>query len=214
MLTQGSVYHLRTVEQFHEGRPPNHCFNIYSKVAPSYKSQRDAALGNMKELFTSLPQGDPMQRIVMLDILSKQSGEGLDEINKAARFELLGLGIAGIEPQTEEEMMYVQMLQQNAQNQTDPAQEALAAESQARLMEGQAAIQNEINDANKIIIDKQKADNDTARVMIEASKAEVDIDLKEQELLTKRVENFYKVEEKEQEIEGKIIDNTRRMLGS
>ena len=53
-----------------------------------------------------------MQNMVMLSILAQQDGEGLDELNKVARFQMLGLGMAGIEAQTEEEEQYVAMIEQ------------------------------------------------------------------------------------------------------
>ena len=183
-------------------------FNIYNKVGPTYASARDAALGNLKELYASFTDpNDPMAKIVQLSILSQQDGQGLDEINKVARFQLLSMNQPGIEPQTEEEMQFVQMMQQQAQQQQDPTAQLAAAEASAREKEGMAALQNEENDANKLLIDKQKVDNDTARVQIEAAKAGVDIQVKQQDLQKNQLDMF----EKQVTIEGKQIDNATKM---
>ena len=189
-------------------------FNIYSKVGPSYKSQRDAALGNLKDLYTSfVDPNDPMAKLVQLSILSQQDGQGIEEINKVARYQMLDMGLPGIEPQTEEEAQYVQMKQQQAaqQQQQDPTAQLAQAEAQARMMEGQAAMQNEQNDANKLLIDKQKVDNDTARVQIEAQKANVEVQLKAQTLQMDMQKDQIDMFDKQVTIEGKQIDNAAKM---
>lgn len=178
-------------------------FNVYSDVGPSYQSQRDAALSNLKELFQSLPPGDPMQRIVMLAILSKQDGEGLEEVNKVARFELLGMGLPGIEPQTREEEEHVAMLQQQAaqqQEQPDPMVIAAMAEMEkAQAEKGKVAVQQEKNQI------------DMAKVQLQAQ----DIDQKNQLATAKTVSDIRDTQADTQkklvEAEGVSIDNQIKM---
>lgn len=103
-------------------------FDVHFDVGPSYKTKRDAVLQTLKELFQSLPDGHPAKEVVMMTILSKQTGEGMDEINKFARFNLLSQGLPGFEPQTNEEVEYIQglMAQQQAEGQPDAAEVLLA----------------------------------------------------------------------------------------
>lgn len=120
-------------------------FNVYSNVGASYSSQRDASLENLKAIYATMPPGDPLQEVVMLAILSRQDGEGLEELKKVARFQLLGLGLPGIEAQTDEERKYMAMLEQKkaeaAQNpQPSPemvAAQAMAQEAQAKIMDSE-----------------------------------------------------------------------------
>lgn len=173
-------------------------FNVLSDIGPSHQSQREAALANLKELFQSLPQGDPMQRVVMLAILSKQDGEGLDDINKAARLELLGMGIPGIEPQTDEEIEYLQTLQQQQaqqQGQPDPMVMAAMAEmekAKAQQMEAQikqfTAQSKAQHDQAKVQVDAFEAQTDRMTAQVKAQETGASISNKEADTLNKAVE--------------------------
>lgn len=105
-------------------------FNVYYDIGPSYQSQRSAVLGNLKELFATLPDGHPVKDVVMLNILSKQDGEGMDEINQFARYSLLEQGLPGFEPQNEAEEEFVNKMMQEQSEQTDPMQELVEVEKQ------------------------------------------------------------------------------------
>ena len=152
-------------------------FNVMSDVGPSHQSQRDAALANLKEIFASLPPGDPMQQIVMLSILAQQDGEGLDELNKVARFQMLSLGMPGIEPQTEEEEQFVMMQQQNAQNKPPSIEEqVIVMDADTRNKQATAQIMSQQNSAAKNEIDSYKAQtsaqNDQANTQIKLFEAQ------------------------------------------
>ena len=98
-------------------------FNIHFDVGPSYESQREAELAGLKELYSSLDPNDPFKRVVMLMIISKEDGEGVEELNKVARYQLLDLGLPGIEPQNDAEIEYVQQrLAQQMEEQGKPDQ--------------------------------------------------------------------------------------------
>lgn len=161
-------FDMELIEEFTKNPVCGQRFNVSYKIGATYATQRDAALGNLKELFTTLPPGDPMQNFVMLSILSKQDGEGLEELNKAARFQLLALGMPGVEPQTEEEEEYLQQLAEQAQNQPpDPVQQAL--EQQAAI-EAKNANTNEmkgIATARKDVATAEKTEAETEQIEFE-----------------------------------------------
>lgn len=178
-------------------------FEVFSKIGPSFQSQRDSALSNLKELFATLPPGDPMQQIVMLNILSKQDGEGLDEINKVARFQLLGMGLPGIEPQTDEEIEYVQQLQQQAQQQGEQPDPMMVA-AQAEMAKAQA-------EQGKVAVNQEKNQIEMAKVQLQAQ----DIEQKNQLAVASTVSDIRDTQAGTQkklvEAEGVAIDNQLKL---
>jgi hypothetical protein len=185
-------------------------FEVYSDVGPSHSSQRDAALSNLKEIFATLPPGDPMQQIVMLSILAQQDGEGLDELNKVARYQMLGLGLDGIEPQTEEEAEFVARKQQEAQQQNNqpPLQEQiLLMQEQTKQLQAQQAMMREQNQAQanqiKAYQAQTGAQNDQANTMLKQADAE-----------TKRMEAMIKAEQAGADIENTNMDTVKKGVES
>ena len=173
-------------------------YDVAVKAGEASKTQKEADQQSFLQIAQMVGSDTEMGALAINGAIQSTTGEATKGIRKLAVFNELKMFIAqGIDPQpkTDEEKQYVQMImEQMQQPQQDPSMMIAQAESQARIMEGQAAIQNEINDANKNMIDKQKVDNDTARVMIEADKAGVSI---QKDLV---------------ETEGKQIDNVQKMF--
>ena len=162
-------------------------FEVYADIGASYSSLREKNREEAKEMILNSPPDDPMRQIMMLQWHTLSEGNVNKSMRKYARKQLILMGVE--EPETPEEMQMYMQAQQAQASQPDPQMMLAQAEAEARLMEGQAAIQNEINDANKLVIDKQKVDNDTAKVQIEAAKANVDIEKTLTETAGKRMEN-------------------------
>lgn len=164
-------------------------FDVYADIGPAYESVKQENQEQIKELLNSGALDPEMHTILLNEYLTMIDGAAFKDLREYSRKKLIMMGVK--EPETEEEMMMVQQAQMNQQ--PNAQEQALMAESQARLMEGQAAIQNEVNDANKIAIDKQKADNDTMKVMIDAQKAGVQIEKDQVETFGKQLDNAYKL---------------------
>lgn len=166
-------------------------FEVYADIGASYSSLREKQRAEAKEMILNSPPDDPMRQIMLLHWHTMNEGVMGKPLRDYARKQLILQGV--YEPETEEEQQMIMEAQMAAQNQPNPQMLLAQAEAEARLMEGQAAIQNEVNDANKILIDKQKADNDTAKVQIEAAKAGVDIQKTLTETAGKQIDNRMKL---------------------
>lgn len=166
-------------------------FEVYADIGASYSSLKEKQRQEMKDMVIASPPDDPMRQIMLLQWHTLSEGSINKDLRDYARNQLILQGIC--KPETPEEQQMLLEAKQAQANQVDPNMELAKAEADARLMEGQAAIQNEINDANKILIDKQKADNDTAKVQIEAAKAGVDIQRTLTETVGKQIDNRMKL---------------------
>lgn len=163
-------------------------YDVTVKIDESHKTKKQAERSDNLEILQYTDTATPKGQMVLNNVILSTPGEGTQDVRRIARFENIQIMLSmGIDPQpkTDEEKAYVeQLIQQQAQQannpQADAAQQALiaqaSADAEARIMEGQAAIMNEENDRIKLSIDKQKADNDTAKVQIQAAEAGVKID--------------------------------------
>lgn len=119
-------------------------FDVQYDVGPSHQSKREATLANLKEIYQTLPDGDPIKKVVQLNILSREQGEGLDELNKYSRYELLAQGLPGFEPQNEDEEQFVQQLMQaRGQEQGNPAAQLMAEQIKTERLKAETDARNE-----------------------------------------------------------------------
>lgn len=156
-------------------------YDVTVKMGESHKSVKEAEAQAARELLQYADTSTPMGQAVLMSAVQATTGEGQASIRKMARFNEIKLLIQqGIDPdlKTDEEQQYAQRVMQEMQAAAQQAQQnnPMMMEGQARLMEGQAALQNEVNDANKIEIDKFKALTDRQKLEIEAAKAGVSIE--------------------------------------
>jgi len=184
-------------------------FSIYSKVAPTYETQRQQEAATQREIYSNFADpNDKMAKATLYSIISNSSGAGSEELAKAARFEMLSMQMPGIEPQTEEEKQFVMQLQQAQQNQQPPieAQIALMQEEtrqlqaqQSMLKEQNMAQANQIkayqaqtgaqNDQAKTQIDMFNAETKRGDMQINAQEAGANINNTEMDTLKKGVES-------------------------
>lgn len=206
-------FELKQVNKIYDQR-----FDVHFDIGPSYQSRRDATQGNLKELYQTLDPNDPMRRIVMLTILSQESGEGLDDIKKTARYDLLSQGLPGYEPQTEEEEEFIaQLEQQRAQQQQQPDPASLLAQAEnkkgdAALMKEQREAMNDqadnANDAAKVQVDAFEAETSRFKVQVDAQKAGAEINLKDVQTVGEQIENAQKT----LELQGKALENRLKQM--
>jgi hypothetical protein len=175
-------------------------YSVQVKAGETHKSKKEAELDTTLKMLQFADTGTPQGQMLLNQAIMATTGEGGEKARKIANYQtidlLLSMGIDP-EPETDEEKQYIEMKMQSSQSQQPSAQEqAMLMEGKAREMEGQAAIQNEVNDANKIQIDAYNAET------------------KRQELQIKAAEASVKIQNIEANTEGKDIDNQLKMKNS
>lgn len=169
-------------------------FDVYSDIGPSYSSQKEQNMERVETLLGQIPPGTPEYNMLLLKYLNMIDGDNFDDVREYANKQLISQGYK--EPETEEEIAYYQQMIAAQQGQQDPQAILAQAESEARMMEGRAALQNEINDANQIAINQFKAETDRQALQIKAAEAGVSI------------------QNKQADTQGKIIDNNMKLRGA
>lgn len=151
-------------------------FEVYAEIGTNYKTEQMEVREDMKEIMNGLPPGDPIRNILLLEYISIMPGMQFDNLRKYANKELIKMGIK--EPETEDEMQFMESLQQQP-NQPDPAMIA----AQAEMVKGQAEQQS----AEVRMYDAQTK---RAKVEIDASKAGVEIESINEDIAAKRMSNM------------------------
>ena len=149
---------------------------IYAEIGTNYRTEKQETRMEIKDLLMSMPADDQMRNILMMEYISMVPGMDFEGLREFAAKELIKQGVR--KPETEDEMMFVQQLQQQ-QQQPDPAM--LAA--QAEMVKGQA-------DQASAEVRMYDAQTKRAKVEIEASKAGVEIESLNEDIAKKRMENM------------------------
>ena len=149
-----------------------------------------------------------MKRALMLTLLENADGEGLKDIRKMARKQLVLEGIK--EPETEEEAMMLQQAQ--GEQKQDPAMVLAMAEqikANAALLSQQRQAQKDASDAaianTKVQVDAFNAETGRMSTQIEAEKANADIQYKQFNAFNTRVQTAAK-------IQGDLVSRLRGSL--
>lgn len=169
---------------------PSMAFDVFADIGPSFESVKQQNKEELKELINGMPPGTPTHNMLLNEYLMLVDGAGFKDVRDYARKELIMMGVK--EPETEEEKQMLIQQQEQQANQPDP----MMLEGQARMMEGQAAIQNEVNDANSIAVDQFNAETKRQEVQIKAAEAGV------------------KIRDTQVGTQGKMIDNTLKLRGA
>lgn len=149
---------------------------VYAEIGTNYRTEKQETRMELKELLMSMPVDDHMRNILMMEYISMVPGMDFEGLREFAAKELIKQGVR--KPETENEMQFMQQLQQE-QQQPDPAM--LAA--QAEMVKGQA-------DQASAEVRMYDAQTKRAKVEIEASKAGVEIDSLNEDVAKKRLENM------------------------
>lgn len=164
-------------------------WEVYADIGQSYASQREQNMERLESMAQNIaPYNPEMAQNIMLTQLTLMDGAGTNDIRDNARKQLVMSGFK--EPETPEEE---QMVAAAAQQQQGGQDILMQAEAQARLMEGQAAMQNEINDADGNRIDMFKAETDRLNTQIKAAEAGVKMENTKADTDGKRIDNATKV---------------------
>ncbi|MHA3601104.1 portal protein [Yersinia enterocolitica] len=128
-------------------------FETYTDVGPSFQSMKQQNRSEIQELLTKVPPGTPEWQMLLLQYFTLLDGKGVEMMREYANKQLVTMGLK--KPETPEEIEMVQQAQQQPQ---EPSAEMVQA--QGVLLTGQA--------------DLQKAQNDQARIQVDAFKAQSD----------------------------------------
>ncbi|EKN3890694.1 portal protein [Yersinia enterocolitica] len=128
-------------------------YETYTDVGPSFQSMKSQNRAEILELLAKIPQGTPEFQMLMLQYFTLLDGKGVEIMREYANKQLVTMGLK--KPETPEEIEMVQQAQQQPQ---EPSAEMVQA--QGVLLTGQA--------------DLQKAQNDQARIQVDAFKAQSD----------------------------------------
>ncbi|NXZ86422.1 portal protein [Serratia fonticola] len=126
-------------------------YETYTDVGPSFQSMKSQNRAEILELLAKVPQGTPEFQMLMLQYFTLLDGKGVEIMREYANKRLVTMGLK--KPETPEE---IEMVQQEQQKPQEPSAEMVQA--QGVLLTGQA--------------DLQKAQNDQARIQVDAFKAQ------------------------------------------
>lgn len=156
-MVNESVFDAETGQMVTLRRVHQNKFYVSYDVGPSYQTQKEATVATLKDLLNNLgsdPQDQQIKQIVLMGLLSNIEGQGLEPINRYARFNLLSQGLPGFEPETEEEEQFVEQLRQ-AQAQQDQQQGPEQQWIQSEIMKNMTEMQNNAADSAKKQADTQ-----------------------------------------------------------
>lgn len=157
-------------------------FEVYTDIGPKFQDMKEQARTELKELAIELGPQSELGQVALLEYASMLDIPGDNGLEGYVDRQRLMRGLR--QPETQEELL---MLQQ-AQSQPNAQEQAIQAEGKARLMEGQAALQNEQNDAVKNQIAYEKLQNDRIKLGIDARKAGADIEKIESETVKNQID--------------------------
>ena len=174
-------------------------FDVVVDTGPAYASKRQQTVEEIRSVLGLVGEGSKYFSPLLAMLIENIDSVGLGDLKEFNRKEMLRLGIK--QPVTEEDELFLQQLAEDSQGDQDP----LAMEGEARLMEGQAALQNEQNDANKIQIDAFNAETNRQKVQILAAEAGVKIQNTQADTQGKSLDNVSKQQDiADKEMEGRI----------
>ena len=184
-------------------------FDVFADIGPSYETQKQQTIDTLAEMTAGLAPGDPWREILMIKTLEIMPGINFDDVRQYARNQLLLKGIK--EPETEEDMAFIQA--QSQQSQQPDANMVLAqaemAKGQAQQMEAQIKLMAEQakagNEQAKREIDAFNAETKRMDTQIDAQEAGASIDYKRIDAMGKQLDNIAKA----QGIEGTAMERLR-----
>jgi hypothetical protein len=139
-------------------------FEVYTKIGPSFSSQREQTIDRLTIMIQGMPPGDPMRNALQLKQLTLMDGVDFTDIRDYANKLLVIQGIK--KPTTPEEEMALKQSQEKAKE-PDAAQLLAQAENK----KGDADL---LAEKRKGIEMQLKAQNDQATTKIDAFEAQTD----------------------------------------
>ena len=169
-------------------------FNVYSKIGPSYSSQKEQTIDRIEKMVGVLDPNDPIRKALQLKQLMLMDGVDFDDIREYANKQLVLMGIK--EPETEEETQMLAQAQAQQQGEQDPGMALAQAEMEkARADQMEAQIKNiqvQLNAQNEMTkrrIDQFKAETERMNLQVDAHEAGANINMKNIESFGKQIDN-------------------------
>lgn len=164
-------------------------FDVFAEIGPSYTSKKERTEEKLSELALQFKDVDPkMSMALNYKRLAMFDGVDMENLRNYSKKQLLIMGID--EPETEEDVLY---LQQQAQQQQEPSAEMLLA--QGELLDGQAAMiraqtdqQNAATNRFKAQVDAYRAETDRIDVQAGAQEKGANINLKDAQTVKTQAE--------------------------
>lgn len=175
-------------------------FEVFTRIGPSYESQKDQTMDRIENLIAQTPAEDPMRQLLMLKLLSMTDGVAFEDIRKHARMQLVLKGVT--KPETPEEEAMLKQALESQKNQPNPALILAMAEDK----KGTAALLKEKRATLEVSLDAidKKRKTDIAAFDSQTKRMSVMINAKEANanIKSKDIENFGK----QVDAAGKILD--------
>lgn len=174
-------------------------FEVFSKIGPSYSSQKDQTVEMLGETIATLPPGDPLVNILTLKRIELVDGVAFDDVRDYVRKQQLIMGVR--KPETPEDE---QILAEASQQQQEPSAEMVLAQAedkkgQAQLTEAETrrmvAVAEAQNKQAKVEVDVFSKQTDRMGVQVDAQEAGANINMKNIESFGKQLDNRAKVSE-------------------
>jgi hypothetical protein len=157
----------------------NASFEVYADISKAYETSREEAVEKLVQLLPAAQASDPqLARITIMKIYNLSSGVDMADVREWAGKELVLMGVR--KPETDEEIAAVE---QASQAQQPDAAMALAQAEQMKAENG--AIKNQI--------DQFRAETDRMSVMVDAEKAGADINYKQVQTQSLKVNDVMKL---------------------
>lgn len=172
-------------------------FEVYSKIGPTYSSQKEQTVDRLEKMVVLMDPTDPVRKVLHLKILMMTDGVDFNDVREYVNRQLLIMGIR--KPETpEEEQLMTQMAQQ--QDKPDPAMVLAMAEMKkgdADLLEQKRkGIEMQLKakvDQDKAMIDHFKAITDRLDVLVDAQETNASIKNKDVDTFGKKLDNTSKI---------------------
>lgn len=171
-------------------------FEVYSKIGPSYSSQKEQTIDRLGFMIQGMPIEDPTRKALQLKQLALMDGVDFDDIRDYANKQLILEGIK--KPSTPEEEEMLKQAQENKQ--PDPATLIAEAENKkgdADLLEQKRkGIEMQLTAANnraKTQIDEFKAQTDRMEAQIKAKEAGAKLEMDRINKLGIQLDNTEKI---------------------
>lgn len=166
MLDEEGSERFDTVPEFSDAQ-----FKVVVDVGADFTTRRDQTVSKLTPIFMATSPENPNHNVILSTIIDNLEGEGVDDLRKYNRKQLLLQGV--VEPRNEQEQAMLAEQQQAAQNQQPDANTLLAqAEMEkARVQEAKAQMDYQVEVARLQI--------EAARLELEAAKVGAEINLKQ-----------------------------------
>jgi hypothetical protein len=174
-------------------------FEVFSKIGPSYCSQKEQTIDRLEMLMMQMDPADPVRKALQLKILALTDGVEFDDIRDYVNKQLMVMGIR--KPQTPEDEAFMKQVQAQPKE-PDPATLLAQAENKkgdADLLEQKRkGIEMQLDaegDKVKASIDAFNAETKRMDVMAKIKESGMKVDMSHIEAFNKQVDSALKLKE-------------------